>query len=185
MQSPRRKHRKTFNTPGHAHFLTFSCQHRLPLLNSDRTCQWFVDAVDRARTSHDMAIWAYVIMPEHAHMLVWPRREQYRMGRWLADCKKPVSDRAKSWLVDQGETAWFERLTVKHGGRQVFRFWLPGGGHDHNLMKEKTVRAVIDYIHGNPVRRGLVEDPRDWRWSSAAFWDGQTDVPLRMDPIDL
>ena len=48
-----RKLLKTFNAPGHAHELTFSCFKRLPLLAKDRTRQWFVNALDRARRLHD------------------------------------------------------------------------------------------------------------------------------------
>ncbi len=46
---------------------------------------------------------------------------------------------------------------------------------------ERPVPAVIDYIHANPVRRGLVEGPTDWEWSSARFWEAWPNVPIRMD----
>ena len=39
--------------------------------------------------------------------------------------------------------------------------------------------AMIEYIYNNPVRRGLVEDATDWIWSSARFYAGATDVPIR------
>ncbi|MBU0717323.1 MAG: hypothetical protein KJ749_03665 [Planctomycetes bacterium] len=56
-----------------------------------------------------------------------------------------------------------------------------GGGFDRNIFREKTVPAVIDYIHANPVRRELVQQPTDWPWSSARFWEGWPGVPIRMD----
>ncbi len=59
--------------------------------------------------------------------------------------------------------------------------WQPGGGYDRNLFKAETVHKEVDYIHANPVRRGLCECPEDWRYSSVAFWAGQVDVPLVMD----
>jgi hypothetical protein len=65
--------------------------------------------------------------------------------------------------------------------RRVFRFWQAGGGFDHNVFREKTVAAIVDYIHANPVRRSLVDQPTQWEWSSARFWDGCSNVPLRMD----
>jgi REP element-mobilizing transposase RayT len=49
---------------------------RLPLLTRDRTRRWVIDAMLRVRETQDVAIWAYVIMPEHVHLLVWPRRGQ-------------------------------------------------------------------------------------------------------------
>jgi hypothetical protein len=42
---------------------------------------------------------------------------------------------------------------------------------------------MIEYIHNNPVRRGLVERATDWVWSSARFYAGETAVPIRMDAL--
>ena len=181
----RRKRKRTYNEPGHAHYLTFSCHKRLALLNRDTTRRWVVEAIDRARHKHAMSFWAYVIMPEHVHLLIHPRREPYSIQKFLFSCKRSVSWKAKRWLMDRNETAWLRRLTVARGGKPTFRFWMPGGGYDENIVKLEAVREVVDYIHGNPVRRGLVEKPEDWHWSSAAFWAGRRDVPLTMDPMDL
>ena len=182
MQSPIRKTRRSFNDPGHAHFLTYSCYRRLPLLTRDRTRRWVIDAMLRVRETQDVAIWAYVIMPEHVHLLVWPRRPRYEMRRILAALKRPVSVAAREHLETTANQQWLQKLTVKYPDREVFRFWQPGGGYDSNIVRERTVQAVIDYIHRNPVRRGLVHHELDWEWSSARFWAGKTYVPIRMDP---
>jgi len=42
---------------------------------------------------------------------------------------------------------------------------------------------MIDYIHNNPARRGLIDLPTDWPWSSARFYSGEKDLALRMDPL--
>src|SRR5688500_19034631 len=72
-----RKVRHSFNLPGHAHELTFSCYQRLPLLSRDRTRQWFIEALESARKIHRFQLWAYVIMPEHAHVLIFPPIDDY------------------------------------------------------------------------------------------------------------
>jgi putative transposase len=120
-------------------------------------------------------------MPEHVHVLFRPRRPSYEMRIILAALKRPVSAAAKAHLTEAGDTLWLERLSVPKAGERVFRFWQPGGGFDRNVFHERSVPAIIDYIHANPVRRGLVESPTDWEWSSARFWDGRRDVPLLMD----
>ena len=51
----------------------------------------------------------------------------------------------------------------------------------HRLGELKTLQSVIDYIHLNPVRRGLVELPEDWEWSSARFYSGMNPVKVEMD----
>jgi len=61
-----------FNTPGDAHGLTFSCQGNLPLLDCDRVRWSLAHAIEAAKVKHDFEVWAYVIMPNHAHMIVKP-----------------------------------------------------------------------------------------------------------------
>ena len=63
--------------PGHAHLLTFSCFRRMPLLSKDRTRRWFLEALGAARSALEFDLWAWVIMPEHVHLLIYPRREGY------------------------------------------------------------------------------------------------------------
>jgi len=95
-----------------------------------------------------------------------------------------VAVAAKAFLTAHLETAWLSRLTVRYPTRTVLRFWQPGGGFDHHIFREKTLLDVIEYLHANPVRRGLVAHPTDWVWSSARFWKGRRDVPLEMDHPD-
>jgi putative transposase len=185
MTQPHRKRKVTYNVPGHAHFVTYSCHQRLPLLSKDRSCQWVVDAIDKARVKLDFDLWAYVIMPEHVHLLIHPRRETYSMRGILAALKRPVSGQGKRSLLATNNAVWLARLTVTKGRKKVFRFWLPGGGYDENLCSDRPIHEVIDYIHANPVRHGLADNPLDWRWSSARFWEGDRSGPLTMDMVVL
>jgi putative transposase len=70
-------------------------------------------------------------------------------------------------------------------GKTQHRFWQRGGGYDRNLVRDTTVHRTIDYIHANPVRRGLAVLPEDWPWSSAAWYAGQKDVPFVPDSRHL
>jgi putative transposase len=67
------------------------------------------------------------------------------------------------------------------GGKQVHRFWQRGGRYDRNLRSVKDIYEKINYIHNNPVRRGLVEKPEDWPWSSSKAWLEGTHNPIRLD----
>ena len=62
-------------------------------------------------------------------------------------------------------------------------FWQRGGGYDCNITEPATLAKMIDYIHLNPVRRGLVQHARDWKWSSAGWFECYGNSPLRLDPI--
>jgi len=59
--------------------------------------------------------------------------------------------------------------------------WQPGGGYDRNLWKVRTVFKEFEYMHANPVRRGLCLTPEEWKYSSAAYWAGLGNAPLELD----
>ena len=176
----RRKKVRHFDEPGHAHFLTFSCYRRMALLGKDRTRLWFVEALQDARGKHVFDLWAWVIMPEHVHLSIWPRRTEYRTEAMLADVKRPVGQKAVAWLRENSPE-FLEKLTVRHRNRTYRRFWQAGPGQDRNIDEPAAAHKIIEYIHDDPIRRGLVEGAEDWPWSSACDWAGEEDVVLKVD----
>jgi putative transposase len=182
------RHRKTckrYNNPGEAHALTFSCFHRRPFLSKDRSRQWLIDAIDRARELHRFHVWAYVIMPEHAHMLIWPTEKVYDIGDILNSIKQSVSKRALLFVRREAPTFLIQMEDRQPNGQVHHRFWQRGGGYDRNILEPPAVYAEIDYMHDNPVRRRLCARPEDWQWSSAADYAGIRQGPLRLDRESL
>ncbi len=178
-----RKTRRRYNTAGEAHELTFCCHQRLPLLGKDRSRQWFVEALLRARERWQFELWAYVIMPEHVHVLLCPVLPEYDISNVLKAIKLSVARRAIR-LLHALRSPLLQRLKVTWPtGRVEYRFWQQGGGYDRNIVKPNVVLASIAYLHDNPVRRGLVELATDWRWSSARWYAELDDVVLEMDPL--
>ncbi|MBI1372145.1 MAG: hypothetical protein GC159_05210 [Phycisphaera sp.] len=176
-----RKTRETWNHAGHAHELTFSCYHHYKLLTAGRTRHWLIGALDRARRKHPIELWAYVIMPEHAHVLLFPTQAEYDVSAIEKSIKQSVSCKALAWLR-ANDQRWLERLRgSRSGDRKRYHFWQPGGGYDRNVIEPATAWNMVAYIHANPVRRGLVERPTDWQWSSASWYEGCDDVVLKMD----
>ena len=172
---PHRKKVKHYDN-GEPHFLTVSCYQRRPLLSKDRTRLWFVDALSEARTLHGFHLWAWVIMPEHVHLLLWPsfasidpESTRGRIRGILSSLKKPVGELAIDYLR-QHAPAYLRRLRVQNENRTYHRFWQPGSGHDENVSDPRALHALVDYVHLNPVRRGLVERAENWPWSSARDW---------------
>jgi putative transposase len=84
----KRQHRKNINEPGDAHSLTFSCYHKFAFLQAERTCQWLADAINDARREFEFDLWADVFMPDHAHLMVWPRQRAYD----IAEIRKAIKE---------------------------------------------------------------------------------------------
>ena len=162
--SGHRKRRRFINDPAHVHEFTFSCYHRLPLLAKDRTRAWFLDSLRALRQRKSVSVLAYVIMPEHAHVLLVPSPDPLAMEMVSKFLKQSVARRALHWLRVH-DPVWLKKHLQGEnaGGRFRYHFWQPGGGYDRNLDRFKTIEAAVDYIHNNPVRRKLAPSPVDSR----------------------
>jgi putative transposase len=181
-------HRKTckrFNTPGEAHALTFSCFRRQPFLSKDRSRSWLIEAIERARSIHCFHVWAYVIMPEHVHLLVWPTHAEYDISDFLRSVKQSVVRRALPFVRREAPDFLSRMEDRQPSGETHYRFWQRGGGYDRNVYEPGLVFQQITYIHNNPVRRGLCDRPEEWYWSAAADYAGVGTGPLRIDRESL
>jgi len=152
----------------------------MPFFSRERICEWFRQALEAARTKFGFQVWAYVLMPDHVHLLVHPGEAAGEMSRFLQAVKEPVARQAIAYLK-ANSPQWLARLTVHEGQRVRHRFWQPGGGYDRNITSTEALRAMIDYIHANAVRRGLVARVEDWEWSSARWYVGIQPVRIEMD----
>jgi putative transposase len=134
---------KRYQTEGHYHFVTFSCYRRLPYLNEDHARIAFVETLEKLRQRLQFLLFGYVLMPEHVHLLLSEPKMQ-SLGTTLSVLKGETSK------VLKGERAQFWQTRY----------------YDFNVLTRKKLVEKIRYIHRNPVERGLVKKPEDWRWSS-------------------
>ena len=175
-------HRRNINEPGHAHELTFSCYHRFPFLKAERTCQWLAESIEGARQELHFLLWASVFMHDHAHVIVFPLNKEYDIAPIRRAIKAPVARQAIEYL-EINAPEWLSKITRRRGRKTERLFWQSGGGYDRNVVRSKTLLSMIDYVHDNPVRKQYVLRARDWKWSSAAWFDDLSPIPLRVDPI--
>jgi putative transposase len=130
-----------YQQTGEFHFLTFSCYRRRPYLSTVAAMELFEDAFERIRRRYLFVVAGYVVMPEHVHLLVnEPRRGL--LSRTVQALKLSVSVRSR------------ERP-----------FW-QAHYYDFDVSAHEKFVEKLRYIHRNPIRRGMVAKPEDWRWSS-------------------
>jgi putative transposase len=134
------------------HFVTFTCYHREPFLADPQTRDQFLLTLETVRRWYGFWVTGYVVMPEHVHLLVSePERKSLALA--LQMLKQMVSrNRAPGWPV----------LSRSEGRGH---FW-QARYYDFNVWSDQKRVEKLRYIHRNPVKRGLVERPEDWRWSS-------------------
>ncbi|QDV49402.1 REP-associated tyrosine transposase [Gimesia fumaroli] len=175
MTSPR-KQIKHFHEPGDCHELTFSCYQRKPLLTNPIWNKLLCQSIDQALVRHHFRLIAFVIMPEHLHLFVYPESNECKIDRLLAAIKRPFSYRIKELLIQKNNDLVLELTSKKNSGKSVFHFWQKGPGYDRNLSTKQAVENAINYIHLNPVKRKLSNDSSSWKWSSARWYESDGKV---------
>jgi putative transposase len=161
------------------HFLTFSCHDRHPLLSHTSRCDLLLQILERVRRRYRLVVLGYIVMPEHVHLLVSePQRgtistamQALKLGfvRSLQATGVPGSRKS-------GETR----------GTPSFPnpFW-QARFYDFNVWTERKRIEKLRYIHRNPVRRGLVSSPEQWRWSSFRWYLCREEGPVKIDDTDI
>ena len=181
-----RKKLTRYDITGHAHELTFSCYHRFDYLNDTTSCLLFLDELERARDLFKFKLWAYVLMPNHVHLLLFPYEAPYKMSKILQSIKGCASKRYGEHLKAIAPHT-YQSYCIGIGDKKRFRFWQAGGGFDRNLWNAKAIHSSINYIEANPVRAELADAPEEWQWSSAhaRLWNegvipDREDIPIQM-----
>jgi len=181
---PHRKRCRRWDVEFDAHCLTFSCFRRQPFLRSGRACGWFLQALGEAKRKHPFDLWAYVLMPEHVHLILWPR-DGTKISAILKGVKLSVANRCLVWARAHSRSFLTRMEDRRPSGAVSHRFWQRGGGYDRNLRNDREVHEKILYVHLNPIRRGLVRNPEDWPWSSVRAFATGLPEPIPLDLASL
>ena len=165
---------------GHLHFITFSCYRTLPLLRSARNRNVFVRVLDQVRTEYGFELLGYVVMPEHVHLLI---SEPARGDRSLV--LKMLKQRVSRQLrrrSRRGASLAQRAFPFASSAERLPQFWQKRF-YDFNVWSRKKRIEKLAYMHANPVKRGLVDDPKHWPWSSYAFYQQRGKVLIVVDPV--
>ncbi len=145
---------RRYHQTRHGHFLTWSCYRRQALLATARRRDTFLAVLEQVRRRYRFVVMGYVVMPEHVHLLISePQRGtvatvmqvlKQRTARRLLPRRR--SRQAELW--EQKQHLWQKRY------------------YDFSVWSEAKRQEKLNYMHQNPVRRGLVTSPELWPWSS-------------------
>jgi putative transposase len=169
------KRLKRFHGGGEFHFITCSCYHRRQLFRSARRKYLFLNILEEVRVKYQFIIAGYVVMPEHFHLLigeppdgrVWTVMQvlKQRVGCKVRSNRRPRNPNQKLLFEDDRPPS----------------FWQPRY-YDFNVYSRKKYVEKLRYIHRNPVKRGLVSRPEDWKWSSYRFYVNGENGPVKVTP---
>ncbi len=171
--------RYRINEPNQAHFVTSSVVAWLPVFTKAARCSILTDSLAHCREQKGLKIHAWVILDSHFHaILAGPE-----LSRTLADLKRHTAQRILDqleaehceWLLNQ-----FKFRRAAHKSESQHQVWQEGF-HPQAIQSDEIMLQKLDYLHNNPVKRGLVAAPEHWRYSSAHAWCPGVEPVLRCD----
>ncbi len=149
---------------GESYFFTVVTFERRPLFANASAITAFRDAQAQVASKHPFVIEAEAILPDHIHS-VWslPEDDAEYATRWMLI--KSGTSRRLAQTVNLPPVSESRRRKREVAVWQR-RYW------EHVIRDEKDFVRHVDYIHYNPVKHGLVENPEDWPYSTyQLFYD--------------
>jgi putative transposase len=166
---------------GHLHFVTFSCYRRLPLLGGVQARNLFVEELGRARADYGFLLVGYVVMPNHVHLLV----SEPTKGTPSTVLQMLKQRASRGMRKNRPRLPPMEsRVLLPRFVDELPQFWQPRF-YDFNVYSHEKMNEKLDYMHANPVSRGLVKDPKDWPWSSFSFYVGLGEGLIPIDFVNM
>ena len=156
------------NVPDVAHFITSTIVAWLPVFTTAQRCDILVQSLEYCRAHKGLKIHAWVILDNHLHAIL----SAPDLPRTLADFKRHTARRTMEllesekcdWLLNQ-----FTYFRAAHKTQSERQFWQEGA-HPQAIVTDEIMLQKLEYLHNNPVKRGLVASPEHWRYSSAHEW---------------
>lgn len=134
---------------GHVYHVINRAVGRLRIFDHQEDYGCFVDLLREAKEVTDMRVLAYVLMPNHWHLLLYPENDG-DMGTFM------------HWLTN-AHTRRVHALTETTGTGPLYQ-----GRYKSFITKtDAHLLAALKYIERNPVRAKLARQPESWRWGSA------------------
>jgi putative transposase len=147
------------------HFFTCTVVEWLPVFTRPESVQILLDSWSFLQREGRLTLFAYVVLENHIHFISAGNDLSKEIGDFKSYTARKLIDLLQSakakTLLDQ---LAFRKALHKHD--RDFQFWQEGS-HPQQHSSDELMWQKIEYIHFNPVKRGYVDDPTHWRYSSA------------------
>lgn len=165
--------------PNTFHYITTVTFNRLPIFRNEKSCEIFIDNLKELKELHLFKLVAYVIMPDHVHIIINPL--ECEISVILRKLKGKSAKLIVDWLKEKNYQSSLEKLSVNIKERS-YAVWQKDSSVI-DLYSHKFLRQKLDYVHLNPVRAKLCDHPAKWKWSSyhAYLPHKVGEVPIEID----
>jgi len=177
----RDRNRRDFEAYGEVFFITSTVAGFINVFNDKRACDIFADCLKFYQEREDLILLAWVLMPNHFHLIAKCGIGK-NISSVIGNIKRYTARQIGQYLADSGMTHFLDLIGLaaqKEPGKGT-ALWKPRFD-SFVITSEDTLRQKMNYIHDNPVRRGFVDEPWQWRYSSASDYAGKSGIGLPVD----
>jgi REP element-mobilizing transposase RayT len=172
------------------YYLTFQVVRWVDLFTRKVYRDIVIDSLKYCQSNKGLEIYAFVIMSNHIHILL--RSDIGKLSDTIREFKSftakqillaidTESESRRDWMLNL-----FEFAAKQHKRNEKYQIWTHEN-HAELIYSDKFIIQKINYIHDNPVRAGIVENPEDYLYSSATDFAGKQcllDIVQMIMPID-
>jgi REP element-mobilizing transposase RayT len=152
------------------HFLTCTTVEWLPVFTRQESVQILLDAWSFLQSEGRLTLFAYVVVENHIHFIAASKD----LSKEIGDFKSYTARRVIDLLESAKATTILDQLAfrkAKYEHDRDYQFWQEGS-HPQQIGNAEIMCQKVEYIHYNPVKRGFVDEPTHWRYSSARNYAG-------------
>jgi len=163
--------RYKFRNPDGIYFVTPTLVGWIDVFTRKIYCELILDSLHYCQQHKGLVVHAWVIMPSHLHLII-SRNGEAELWEIMRDFKKftskaivniayEIPESRREWMIDQFKLAGEPLNRIKN-----YKVWRDGN-HPKELKYDSMMNQKLNYLHNNPVVSGYVDEPHEWKWSSA------------------
>lgn len=159
-----------FIDPTQPHFMTCTVLHWIPVFTRQETVSILLDGLAYL-AGEGLEVYAYVVLDNHVHLIA----RSPNLERSMVHFKRNTGRQLLKYLADHDVRVMLDQFGFHPAAGRDERdvpFWQERV-HPELILNDEMMREKIRYIHENPVKRGYVDRPEHWRFSSARIYAGQ------------
>jgi len=163
-------------------FCTCTIVQWICIFKEEKYSQLIIDSLTYSREHKGLLLFAYVIMLNHIHLII-SIKEGLSISDFMRDFKRYTSKRIAGELSNENNKLFlyiFRKAAEKQNKGVRFKIWRDNF-HPMEIISEKWFDQKIKYIHLNPVCKGFVLRPEDWKYSSARNWILDDNSLIKLD----
>lgn len=156
--------------PWYPYLLSSSFVHGLPLFSKPEIVHYVIEAIKHHQAQNGFKVYAWCIMENHFHLIA----EHHDLKTCMQSIKSYTAKQILDFLKSKNHQLYLKQLIFSRKRTKkesLYQVWQEGY-HPKQIFSEQMLLQKINYVHFNPVKRGYVDKPEDWRYSSARDYLG-------------